>query len=197
MYIQQRLVPALSVALVVSLSACGGGGGGGGGSLGGGGGGGAGSPNYFFDYSDLLTDFYLAAGSPGYTSPGNLPTSATYTGVATLAQSISSTEPYFGQIEMEIEFGGGSLSGSIDEFTRIPLGSTSGVSVDGSFTLIGSSTGNNSVVAPAFTGLAAGELDGTSDIISMEGYLAGSTGQNGQILFTGSPFVGFGYIEAN
>lgn len=98
---------------------------------------------------------------------------------------------------MQVAFSGGSVSGTIDNFTKIPFGQVTETPVAGSFSMSGSSTGNNSLLSPAISGFASGSLEGVSDLMSFEGSFAGPNGRNGQLQFIGSSWIGFGYVEAN
>lgn len=151
---------------------------------------------YLDQYYNLTSAYYNGYGATGFTPVLQLPASASYSGISSLAKTSSPGDVYLGKTNLSVTFGGGSVSGSIGDFHVIRSGTLTETSVSGRFDIAaGASTGTNSTLYPAILATATGTLDGTYDSLSIEGNFVGTTGQTGQLLISGSQIVGNGYVQ--
>ena len=140
---------------------------------------------------------------PTFTAAGALPSSASYEGVAafnttdlssidpnadpqTLANSI---EGYYGALALNVDFSGGSVTGSVNNFVAFDGGSASGgLSINaGTVT-----AANNAAIGGGYSAVASGPIDGESYIFDVSGNFVGDTGEGVSVYFEGDDAIGVG-----
>lgn len=140
-------------------------------------------------YQTQFAFLQLAESTNGalFTPVADLPSgSATYSGIANVGfvASPSSLNTYFGELEVNVNFVGNNLSGSIENFADYSIGNVTPVSGSVAITS-GSLTGNNTFVGNGLTASANGSIDGQAVNWNVTGHFSGDNGEVVGLYFNG------------